>query len=289
MTVARLARIIVLLTLGLGLAGCSALKLGYDNAATVAFWWLDSYIDFSDAQAPRVREDLARLQAWHRAEELPRWTGMLREMEELAPNDISAEQACHFVSGFRERLQAAAQRAEPAAVTLATGLAPEQIQHLRRRHEQNNADDEREWLKLSAAEQRDKRYRRFLERSEMVYGRLDDVQREALRRDMEQTVFDARRLLAERVRRRQDALRTLERITTERLAFDEARRLLRGWLDRALMPPEHGAGSHQLALIGEGCRHFAVLHNSTTTAQREAAVRRLRAYQRDLRELSAQR
>jgi hypothetical protein len=31
------------------------------------------------------------------------------------------------------------------------------------------------------------------------------------------------------------------------------------------------------------------LHASTTAAQREAAVRRLRAYQRDLRELAAQR
>ena len=39
----------------------------------------------------------------------------------------------------------------------------------------------------------------------------------------------------------------------------------------------------------EACRNVSVLHNSTTAAQRETAVHRLRAYQRDLRELSAQR
>jgi hypothetical protein len=41
-------------------------------------------------------------------------------------------------------------------------------------------------------------------------------------------------------------------------------------------------------LIDEACVNAAALHNSTTAAQREAGVRRLRAYQRDLRELSAQ-
>jgi hypothetical protein len=33
---------------------------------------------------------------------------------------------------------------------------------------------------------------------------------------------------------------------------------------------------------------FSAVHASTTVAQRQQAVRRLRAYQRDLRELSAQ-
>src|SRR5207245_8249679 len=73
MTVVRLARIIVLLTLVTGLAACSAIKLGYNTLGEVAYWWLDSYIDFTDAQAPLVRQDLARLHAWHRHEELPRF------------------------------------------------------------------------------------------------------------------------------------------------------------------------------------------------------------------------
>jgi hypothetical protein len=38
----------------------------------------------------------------------------------------------------------------------------------------------------------------------------------------------------------------------------------------------------------EVCRVTSVLHNSTTAAQREFAVRRLRAWQRDLGDLAAQ-
>lgn len=120
----------------------------------------------------------------------------------------------------------------------------------------------------------------------MIYGRLDEPQRQELRRDVENTIFEPRRILAERERRQHDALRTVERIARERVPFDQARLMLRGAVDRALTPPGAAARAYQEALVAEGCRHFAILHNSTTPVQREAAARRLRAWQRDLRELA---
>jgi hypothetical protein len=68
----------------------------------------------------------------------------------------------------------------------------------------------------------------------------------------------------------------------------EARALLRGWFDRALVSPDAAYRAHQEQLVQESCRIFSATHNATTPAQREMAVRRLRAYQRDLRELAAQ-
>lgn len=282
----RLARIIVLLTLVAGLSACSAFRLGYNTLGDVAYWWLDSYLDFTPAQATRVREDLARLHQWHRTEELPRFEQMLQRMEQLVPRDVTPEEACSFINGFRERLAAVARQAETAAVPLATGLEADQLQHLRHKYEKNNADYARSWIRLGAAEQKEKRYRQFLDRAEMIYGRLDEPQRLELRRDVDRSIFDPERILAERQRRQQDALQTLERIVRDRLPFDEARLMLRGYLERALTPPGAAARAYQDALVAEGCRHFAILHNSTTLAQRESAVRRLRAYQRDLRELA---
>lgn len=277
----------VLLTVVAGLAACSAVRLGYNTLGDVAYWWLDSYLDFTAQQAPRVREDLARLHQWHRSEELPRLALVLQRMEPLAAGDVSPEQACGVLAEFRERLAAVAREAEAAAVPLAAGLGAEQLQHLQHKYDKNSADYTSEWVRLGPAEQREKRYRQFLDRSEMVYGRLDEPQREALRRDVDRSIFEPRRILAERQRRQQDALQMLGRIARERLPFDEARLLLRGYVERALTPPAAAARAYQEALVAEGCRHFAVLHNSTTPAQREAAVRRLRAYQRDLRELAA--
>ncbi len=288
-TLHRLARIIVLLALAAGLAACSAVKLGYNTLDTVAYWWLDSYIDFTGEQTLRVREDLARLHLWHRSEELPRLAEMLHSMEQLAPGDISPAQARAFVTEFRQRLRLVADHAEPAVVTLATTLQPDQLRHLEHKYENNNAKYRDEWLQLTATEQREKRYRQFLDRAEMIYGPLEAPQREALRRDIEQSTFDPQRILADRQRRQRDALQTLRRLTRPQVDFDAARKLLRGYLDRFENSPDRTYRDYQEALIEEGCRSFAVLHNSTSLAQREVAVRRLRAYQRDLRELATSR
>jgi hypothetical protein len=284
----RLARIIGLLAVTAALAACSAIKLGYNNLDEVAYWWLDGYVDFSDEQTPRIREDLSRLQSWHRVQELPHLEAMLRDMEELATREISAAQACAFVPRLFERLNALTQRAEPALVTLALGLAPEQVAHLERKYSKNNAQFRKDWVRLPAAEQQEKRFKQFLERSEMIYGRLDETQRATMGRQTEQSIFDARRILAERERRQQDALHTLRKLAGQPVTLGEARALLRAYLERVQMSPDAAYRSYQQALIDEGCRNAAVLHNSTSPAQREAAVRRLRAYQRDLRELSGQ-
>jgi hypothetical protein len=121
----------------------------------------------------------------------------------------------------------------------------------------------------------------------MIYGRLDEPQRETLRRDIERSIIDPQRILADRQRRQRDALQTLRQLLDGKPDFDTARKQLRAYLVRFENPPDASYREYQEALIQEGCRSFAILHNSTSLAQREVAVRRLRAYQRDLRELAA--
>jgi hypothetical protein len=287
-TVLRLGRIIGWLALAAAMAGCSAVKLGYNNLGDVAYWWLDSYIDFSDEQAGRVREELSRLHLWHRTQELPRLAEMLHRMEELAPGDISPTQACQFVEQARERASATAEQGEMAVVTVAAGLTPDQFAHLERKYARNNAEFRRKWIGPSASELADKRLQQFVSRSEAIYGSLDEAQRLALRRELEPSVFNGSRLLAERVRRQQDALQVLRKLAGESVPLDEARGLLRGYLARTREPPDPEQRRLQHALIDEGCRAISVMHNATSADQRQSAVRRLRAYQRDLRELAAQ-
>jgi hypothetical protein len=287
--VSRLGRIIGLLALAAALASCSAIKLGYNNLADLAYWWLDSYVDFDDEQATRVREDLARLHLWHRTQELPRLAQIVRRMAELAPGDVTAAQACQFVTHVRERLDVTAAGAEPAAITLAISLSPQQLQHLERKYDRNNAEYRKKWIRPGAAEVSGKRFRLFLDRIESVYGGLDEKQRAVLRRELEQSTFDPQRVLAERMRRQQDALQVLRKLTAEPLPFDDARGLWRGYLARVQEPPDPVQRRYQQGLIEEGCRVVAGVHNSTTVAQRQAAVKRLRAYQRDLGELAARR
>jgi hypothetical protein len=284
-----LRRIIGLLAVAAVLAGCSTIKLGYNNIDDIAYWWLDGYVDFDDDQATRVREDLGRLQRWHRANELPRFTTLLRAMEEAAPADIAPAQVCGFFARARERLDALAVQAEPAIVTLATSLTPEQLRHIEHKYEKNNSKFRKDWIQLAASELADKRVEQFTERSEMLYGKLDDAQTGLLRGLLQASAFDPRRILTDRQRRQRDVLDTLRAAIVRKTSLAEARESMRGLLERLREPPAAADRAGQQAMIDEGCRTFSVLHNSTTPAQRQVAVKRLRAWQRQLQELGTQR
>ena len=148
-------------------------------------------------------------------------------------------------------MRSLADRAEPAVVTLATGLQPDQVLHLEHKYEKNNEKFREDWVKLTPAGQREKRYEQFLERSEMIYGRLDEPQREALRRDIERSIIDPQRILADRQRRQQDALQTLQRLLDGKPDFDAARKQLRAYLVRFENPPDASYREYQEALIEE--------------------------------------
>jgi hypothetical protein len=282
----RMPRIIVALALAMGLAACSAIKLGYSTAPDLAYWWLDGYLDFTSTQAPQVKDALRRLHVWHRHEELPRVVELLERLEQLAPGPISAQQACGVVSEVQARMRAVADHAEPAVISVAASLTPGQLRHLERKYRRNNEAFTHDWLAPPAAERLDKRFKQVLERVETIYGSLDAPQRAVLRAGIAQAGYEPQRVLAERQRRQKDLLQTLHRVANPATRAEDARTLMRGYLERAQHSPDPAYRAWQEALVQQGCRIFANVHASTTAVQRQQAVQRLRAYARDLRELS---
>ncbi len=292
-TVHRVGRIIGALSLALalsfGLAGCSTLKLGYAGLPEISYWWLDSQLDFSETQTLRVREDLARLQQWHRREELLRYAALLEAMERLAPGDFTPAQACALAEDGRQRLTALAAQVEPAVVAVALTLTPAQLEHLARHQARANRDWRKEWLQPAPAERLDQRIKLTAERLERVYGRLEPPQREVLRQHLARSVFDPQRAYAERERRQTDLRATLRRLQSPEMPVDEARGLWRGFVGRALASPDAAGQRHAQALLQENCALVAAVHAIASPAQREAAAARLRGWQRDLTELAAAR
>jgi len=279
--------IIVALALALTLSGCSALKLGYNSLPELLYWWLDGYADFSDGQDKQVRAELARLHTWHRQQELPRVSELLARLEQLAPGEISPQQACTVVADAQARLASVSDAIGPAAGTVIASFSETQLRHIERKFRRSNDKFRKEAIDVSKAEAQDKRFDQMLDRLEMLYGRLDEPQRAVLRQGIAQSDYDAARILADRQRRQQDLLQTLRHVARAHMAPEEARAQLRAWLERAQHAPDAAYRSWQEGLVQEGCRTFAAVHQSTTASQREHAVRRLRGYQSDLRELAA--
>jgi hypothetical protein len=285
--VARIIGVLVVAAAASMLGACSAIRLAYNNLPTVSYWWLDGYLDFDSEQNPKVRDELAQLQAWHRQNELPRIAVLLQEAQALAPGEVTPAQVCAMADRIRERLLAVADRAEPAGTDLALSLDNAQLQHLERKYASNNAEYRKDWLDRTPAQVQEKRYDQFLERAEDFYGRLTAEQRELLKQQVAQSVFDPRLADAERRKRQQEALALLRGFVARKPAPAEARAALHDYIQRIAEPPPGPWRDQQQALLQEGCRNTAVLHNGTSASQRAQAVRRLRAYEDDLRQLAA--
>ena len=286
--IANLVRIIGLLSVAVALAGCSAIKLGYNSVPQVSVWWLDGYLDFTDDQEQRAREDLSRLHQWHRRQELPKLGVLLQQAERMVANEMTADEVCALVPPIRLRLAAIAGQAEPAAVTLALVLQPEQLTHLQRKYEKNNREYRKDWVDLPTQDRRDKQFKQYVDRIETFYGRLEDSQRDVIRSQVERGVFNAETNLRERRRRQQDILQTLRKLAGQPVSLPDARSAIHQLVERALRSPDPTYRSYEEALVRHGCEILAAVHQSTTPQQRQSAVRRLRAYQRDLDELAAE-
>ena len=286
---AKLARIIGVLLLAVSLGACSAIKLAYNNLPELSYWWLDGYLDFDGTQTPKVRDQLAELLAWHRQNELPRFITLLQKAQAMAPGEITPAQACTMVGEIRERVLALTERAEPPATELMLSLSEAQLQVLERKYAKNSTDYRKEWLELTPVQLQDKRYDQFLERNEDFYGRLTSAQRELLRQQVAQSAFDARLADSERRKRQQEALTMLRSFIAAKTPPAEARAAIHAYLQRIAEPPPGPWRDQQQALLQEGCTNVAAMHNSTSAEQREKAVRRLQAYQDDLRQLVAAR
>ena len=281
----RVARIIGALCAAALLASCSTVRLGYEQLPTLAYWWLDRYFDFDDAQGPQVRAALSQWQADHRREELPRLAALIDEAQTLAAGDVSAAQACRFGEAVRTRLRAAATLAEGPAAQLALRLGPAQTDALAQRQARVNDEFRNEWLARSPAQQQTRRYDEQRKRYEDFYGRLSEAQRALLRQGISASRFDAALIDAERRRRQAELLALLRSWQQTPVSEAAARTALAAQLDRIQQPPPGPWRAQQQALWDEGCADFAALHATTSPQQRARAVQRLRDYGRDIQAL----
>ncbi len=299
----KLPAIITLALLALGLQGCSTLRLAYSNAPTAAYWYLDGYLDFNDAQAPAVRSALTQIHRWHQQTQLPAYLQTLSRLQAQVAKDITPEQACSIYTqvqeilvdtgeGMADMLQMAALHtagntaarlavsspAAPAAL-LAT-LDARQLQHLERKFIKSNAEYRKDFMDGTPARQREKRLERTISRAESFYGPLDKRQQDLLAERLATSAYQPELAYAERVRRQQDLVQTLKALNTGQATARDAS--LKAVLARWAESPDPSYREQSQAMRLHSCETLAALHNSTSTKQRENAAGALQSYAQDL-------
>ena len=118
---------------GLLLQGCSTIKLAYNQVPHLAYWQLNSYLDLSETQTERVRDELGNLHQWHRDTMLPRHAELLQKVQQQLPSAMSPDQACRTYDAVRTQLDKVVTQAEPKLVWLATQLTDAQIRNLQKK------------------------------------------------------------------------------------------------------------------------------------------------------------
>jgi hypothetical protein len=272
-----------------GLTGCSAVRIGYSQAPDLLYWWLDRYVDFDGDQTQRVHSAIAEWFAWHRRTQLPDYAELLARAQKEVLADTTPARICEWHRELVKRARVAYERAVPAAADIVLTISDEQIQHIEKRYAKNNDEFREEYLQKDPAERAKKNLDRAVERAEMLYGRLDDAQRSRLADALARSPFDPALWLAERQERQQDALRLLRAVGNgDGASREEASAELHDYGERLERSPRESYRRYNERLVAYNCGVAAALHNSTTSAQRRDAVKKLAGWESDLRFMIAQ-
>ena len=276
----------MLASLALALLGaCSAIKIAYNQAPDLAYWWLDGYVDFNEEQSPRVREQLTALMAWHRQSELPKVTALLQKSQGLLVTNVTSAQACELFNEITVMVDAVIEKALPSVADLAPTITAQQLSAMQKKQQKTNAEFTKDYISASPAQRSAKRLKDAISRSERFYGKLEAAQIAVIERTIQTSTFDPSISLKERVQRQKDGVELMRTLASTKPATPMIQTSLRSYIARSLNSPDATYRSYAQTMVREGCESFAAVHASTTPAQRANAVQTLKGYELDVRAL----
>ncbi len=267
------------------LAGCSALRLGYNTAPQLSWWWLDGQMDFSSAQSPAVRQSVDGFFDWHRRTQLPELVALMAAAKPVVADAVTPETTCDWYARARDRLEPSIDRGLVQMADLLPTLVEANFRHLEQRQAKSMQEMREEYLQADPGQRRAEASKRTFKRVEQIYGSLEEPQRRVVAEGLARSPFDAEVWLAERQRRQADTVQTLRRLLAEKADRDQRIAALRALAERSQASPDPSYRAYQRKLTTYNCEFVAQIHNATTPAQRSKAQQRLQGWEDDLRSL----
>lgn len=199
------------------LAGCSSLRLAYNNGDTLLYWWLDGYVDFTGEQKGAVKDDIDRLFQWHRRTQLLDYVQLLQTAQrQLAAGPTTADLAQDF-DDIKQRSETLLLQAAPDLAELARSLQADQIATLERKFAANNAEFRKKSMRGDREAQQRYRYKKSMEQFELWFGNFTSEQEALIRKASDARPLNNEIWLDERMRRQQNILALVRRVQADRL------------------------------------------------------------------------
>jgi hypothetical protein len=211
---------------------------------------------------------------------------VLQRIGQLSAGPLQADQVCSVYTDVQARLDVLMRQAVAQAAPVVLALGPRQLSHIARHWENKNEEWEKEWLQGDAQARLDRRLDKAVNRFNSFYGDLNPAQIGLLRTQLAQSPWTAEWGRRDRQRRQQDLLSSLQRVAQSGMTPAQAEALLWGVWQRWLNPMDPAQRAVLQTLSQRACENLAQLHNTTTPDQRVRVARRLRAYERDIQDLT---
>ncbi len=269
------------------LGGCTAVRLGYNNGPQLAWWWLDGYVDFDRDQAPLAREALDRWFEWHRPSQLPEYAAFLAVAQKTVLAPTNATEICRWQAAVRDKLEPSVDRALVLAADVLPAMGEAQWRHIEQRYAKGMDEMRTDFLEADPAARQKQSLKRARERSEQLYGKLDEAQLRVIAASVSSSPFDANVWLAERQRRHRDTMQTLRRLGTDKAERDQRLAALRALVERMERSSNPDYRVYQQKLADHNCSLVAQIHNAATPAQRQRLRDKLKGWEDDMRALTA--
>ncbi len=273
----------LLLTL---LAGCSAIRIGYNQADTLLAWMADDYFDFDAAQKQDFNTRIDRLLKWHRQEQLPEYAKFLAEIKQRGQRPFTREDAAWMVDGTKARFRTIARYAGPDAADLLATLTPENLRALEKQYAKVNQKFVREY-KLNGTPDDRKRARleRTLKQIREWAGTLTHAQEERITA-LNDAIPSTDAIRHQDRQRRQKEFLALLKLRHDKAAFAPQ---LQAWLtdwEKGRTPEfdkaQNDAYEKRVALYLE-------VERILSPQQREHVLHKLQGYIEDIQALTAKR
>ncbi len=264
------------------LMGCSAVKLGYNNADLLLEWQIDKYFDLDSEQETFVEERLDYHLKWHRDTQMPRYSAFTEELAAKLSDGLSSEEYDWFFAEVQSAYRDLVERIAPDAATLLRGLSDEQIRHYREKLEERN-EERREWVQRSDEEHLERRVERTVERMEEWLGSVSPAQRIYLKRGLSEIPRTTKYWVDHSLNRQQAFIDLLQSKPPHDIFVSRLKSWFIDWEqgqspEYAKIDERHDAMAKQLALD---------IDQMLSNEQRQYAVERIRNYHVDFRELAA--
>ena len=280
----QLRRIALLLLAAVWLAGCSGARLAYNNADTVVGWMANDYFALEGPQEDDFKTRLGRFHAWHRGEELPRYSVLLTSAGDKLADGLTAPELLWAWESVKGRYRRMAAHAVPDLAAVLVTLTPAQFERLEKKFAESDAEYAKKYLKGGEAEQRKRRDKRNLELMREWFGDLSDEQETQLEGSSGKLPLLYALRLQNRQRRQGEFLALLKTFRSRSELEPRLNLWLTEWEESALPEYRRLSELHRDGYI----RMLLEMDRGLTPAQRAHAVTRLYEYAEIFKALAEQ-